>query len=66
MSGMGNGLKRACEGIDVIIHAAAIKQVDTAEYNPEECIKTNVHGAQNVINGGFTNRRETVVALSTE
>ena len=42
-------LTRACEGVDVIIHAAAIKQVDTAEYNPEECIKTNVHGAQNVI-----------------
>ena len=41
-------LTRACEGVDVIIHAAAIKQVDTAEYNPEECIKTNVHGAQNV------------------
>ena len=38
-------LTRACEGVDVIIHAAAIKQVDTAEYNPEECIKTNVHGA---------------------
>ena len=37
-------LTRACEGVDVIIHAAAIKQVDTAEYNPEECIKTNVHG----------------------
>ena len=43
-------LTRACEGVNVIIHAAAIKQVDTAEYNPEECIKTNVHGAQNVIN----------------
>ena len=42
-------LIRACEGIDVIIHAAAIKQVDTAEYNPDECIKTNVFGAQNVI-----------------
>ena len=41
-------LTRACEGVDVIIHAAAIKQVDTAEYNPEECIKTNVLGAQNV------------------
>ena len=39
-------LTRACEGVDVIIHAAAIKQVDTAEYNPEECIKTNVHGGR--------------------
>ena len=46
-------LTRACEGVDVIIHAAAIKQVDTAEYNPEECIKTNVHGAQNVIKAAF-------------
>ena len=42
-------LIRACEGVDVIIHAAAMKQVDTAEYNPDECIKTNVNGAQNVI-----------------
>ena len=37
----------------MIIHAAAIKQVDTAEYNPEECIKTNVNGAQNVINAAL-------------
>ena len=49
----GERLKRACEGVDVIIHAAAIKQVDTAEYNPEECIKTNIHGAQNVINAAI-------------
>jgi len=42
-------LKRACEGVDVVIHAAAMKQVDTAEYNPDECVKTNVQGAQNVI-----------------
>ena len=48
-------LTRACEGVDVIIHAAAIKQVDTAEYNPEECIKTNVHGAQNVIKAALAN-----------
>lgn len=46
-------LIRACEGVDVIIHAAAIKQVDTAEYNPEECIKTNVHGAMNVIDARY-------------
>ena len=46
----GERLKRACEGIDVIIHAAAIKQVDTAEYTPDECIKPNVHGAQKLIN----------------
>ena len=59
-------LKRACEGIDVIIHAAAIKQVDTAEYNPEECIKTNVHGAQNVINAALQTGVKHVVALSTD
>lgn len=59
-------MKRACEGIDVIIHAAAIKQVDTAEYNPEECIKTNVHGAQNVINAALQTGVKHVVALSTD
>ena len=59
-------LKRACEGIDVIIHAAAIKQVDTAEYNPDECIKTNVHGAQNVIDAALATNVKDVVALSTD
>ena len=59
-------LKRACESIDVIIHAAAIKQVDTAEYNPDECIKTNVHGAQNVINAALQTGVKHVVALSTD
>lgn len=59
-------LQRACEGIDVIIHAAAIKQVDTAEYNPDECIKTNVHGAQNVINAALAMGVKHVVALSTD
>lgn len=59
-------LTRACEGVDVIIHAAAIKQVDTAEYNPEECIKTNVHGAQNVIKAALACRVKNVVALSTD
>lgn len=62
----GERLKRACEGIDVIIHAAAIKQVDTAEYNPEECIKTNVGGAQNVINAALYCGVKDVVALSTD
>ena len=62
----GGRLKRACEGIDVIIHAAAIKQVDTAEYNPEECIKTNVHGAQNVINAALQTGVKHVIALSTD
>jgi UDP-N-acetylglucosamine 4,6-dehydratase/5-epimerase len=59
-------LKRACEGIDVIIHAAAIKQVDTAEYNPDECIKTNVYGAQNVIDAALATNVREVVALSTD
>lgn len=62
----GERLKRACEGVDVIIHAAAIKQVDTAEYNPEECIKTNIHGAQNVINAALRTGVKHVVALSTD
>ena len=62
----GERLKRACQGIDVIIHAAAIKQVDTAEYNPEECIKTNVNGAQNVINAALETGVKHVVALSTD
>lgn len=62
----GERLKRACEGIDVIIHAAAIKQVDTAEYNPDECIKTNIHGAQNVIDAALMKGVKHVVALSTD
>lgn len=59
-------LIRACEGVDVIIHAAAIKQVDTAEYNPDECIKTNVGGAQNVIDAALRCGVQDVVALSTD
>ena len=62
----GERLKRACEGVDVIIHAAALKQVDTAEYNPDECIKTNVNGAQNVINAALAMGVKEVVALSTD
>lgn len=59
-------LRRAMEGIDVVIHAAAMKQVDTAEYNPDECIKTNVNGAQNVISGALQQGVRHVVALSTD
>jgi UDP-N-acetylglucosamine 4,6-dehydratase (inverting) len=59
-------LKRACEGIDIIIHAAALKQVPTAEYNPDECIKTNIGGAQNVIDAVLANDVKVVVALSTD
>lgn len=57
---------QACEGVDVIIHAAAIKQVDTAEYNPTECIRTNVDGAENVINAALMCGVKDVVALSTD
>jgi len=59
-------LTQACEGVDVIIHAAAIKQVDTAEYNPTECIRTNVDGAENVIHAALACGVKDVVALSTD
>jgi len=59
-------LKRACEGVDVIIHAAAIKQVDTAEYNPTECIRTNIDGAENIIYAALDCGVKDVVALSTD
>ena len=62
----GERLKMACDGVDVIIHAAAIKQVDTAEYNPRECIKTNVNGAVNVINAAIECGVKDIVALSTD
>jgi UDP-N-acetylglucosamine 4,6-dehydratase len=59
-------LRIACEGVQVIIHAAALKQVPAAEYNPFECIKTNVIGAQNVIDAARANGVRRVVALSTD
>ena len=59
-------LRRAMEGIDVVIHAAALKQVPTAEYNPFECIKTNVLGAQNVIEACLDTNVQRIVALSTD
>ena len=59
-------LRRALEGIDVVVHAAALKQVPAAEYNPFECIKTNVLGAQNVIEACLDSQVERVVALSTD
>lgn len=59
-------LERACEGIDTIIHAAALKQVPAAEYNPMEAIKTNVLGAENVINAAMDCGVNQVVALSTD
>ena len=62
----GARLKRAMVGVDYVIHAAAVKQVDTAEYNPDECIKTNVNGAQNVIDACLDTEVKGVVALSTD
>lgn len=59
-------LQMAFDGVDVVIHAAAIKQVDTAEYNPTECIKTNINGAENVIAAALERGVESVVALSTD
>lgn len=59
-------LRLACENIDVVVHAAALKQVPAAEYNPFECIKTNVLGAQNVIDAARANHVRRVVALSTD
>jgi UDP-N-acetylglucosamine 4,6-dehydratase len=59
-------LIRAFHGIDIVIHAAALKQVDTAEYNPFECIATNVLGAENVINASIDSGVKRVVALSTD
>lgn len=59
-------LERAMEGIDIVVHAAALKQVPAAEYNPFECIKTNVLGAQNVIDACLSNNVRKVVALSTD
>jgi len=59
-------LDRAMQGIDVVVHAAALKQVDTAEYNPFECIATNVLGAENVINAAINAGVEKVIALSTD
>lgn len=59
-------LCRAMEGVDFVIHAAAMKHVHIAEYNPDECVKTNVGGAQNVIDASLKNGVERVVALSTD
>lgn len=59
-------LKQAMCGVDYVIHAAALKQVPAAEYNPMECIKTNIHGAQNVIQAAIENEVDKVIALSTD
>jgi UDP-N-acetylglucosamine 4,6-dehydratase (inverting) len=59
-------LTRAFKGVDYVIHAAAMKHVHLAEYNPEECIKTNIGGAQNVVDACLATNVERVVALSTD
>lgn len=59
-------LETAMRGIDLVIHAAALKQVPAAESNPIECIKTNVHGAENVLQAAISNEVEKVIALSTD
>ena len=59
-------LNEALFGVDIVIHAAAQKQVDTAEYNPLECIKTNIYGSENVIKASLQNGVTKTIALSTD
>ncbi|WP_153914364.1 UDP-N-acetylglucosamine 4,6-dehydratase (inverting) [Shewanella sp. TC10] len=59
-------MMQAFNDVDYVIHAAAIKQVPAAEYNPMECIKTNIHGAENVIKAAIANKVKRVIALSTD
>lgn len=61
-----NRLTMAMRGVDIVVHAAALKQVPAAEYNPMECIKTNIHGAENVIQAALLNQVKKVIALSTD
>lgn len=62
----GHRLSMAMRDVDVVIHAAAMKQVPTAEYNPMECIRTNINGAENVVNAALENNVQKVIALSTD
>ena len=59
-------VQQAMRGVDYVVHAAALKQVPAAEYNPSECIRTNVNGAENIINAALANGVKKVVALSTD
>ena len=61
-----NRLTQAMSQVDFVVHAAALKHVPAAEYNPMECIKTNIHGAENVIEAAISNSVEKVIALSTD
>ena len=62
----GERVKRACANIDIIIHAAAMKHVTASEYNPTECIETNINGAKNIIDASIENNIKKVIALSTD
>lgn len=62
----GDRLKKAMKDVDYVIHAAALKHVPIAEYNPMECIKTNIYGAQNVIDAALENGVSKIIALSTD
>jgi len=59
-------LLQAMKEVDFVVHAAALKQVPSSEYNPDECIKTNIIGAQNVINAAISNKVKSIIALSTD
>ena len=59
-------IERACSGVDILVHAAAMKHVTASEYNPSECIETNIIGAENVINAALRNKVQRVIALSTD
>ena len=59
-------LRMALREVDYVVHAAALKQVPAAEYNPIECIKTNIFGAENIINASIDNGVKKVIALSTD
>ena len=61
-----NRLIRAFDGVDIVVHAAALKQVTTAEYNPFEFVSTNILGAQNIVEAAITCNVKDVVALSTD
>src|SRR6202453_782953 len=68
IGGVGNRdrLELALNGVDYIVHAAAMKQVTTAEYNPFECVRTNIFGAENVVSAALRTGVKRVVALSTD
>ena len=59
-------LKMAMRGVDIVVHAAALKQVPAAEYNPMEFVKTNVHGAENVVLASLQENVKKIIALSTD